>query len=57
MANVYAVADPEFPRRGGGAPTPKVGAKTYYLAKFPLKTAWKWKKLDPEGGRVPGAPP
>ena len=27
-----SVADPEFPRREA-APTPKVGAKTYYLAK------------------------
>ena len=26
-----------------------LGAPTYYLAKFFLKTAWKWKKLDREG--------
>ena len=50
------VADLKFPRRGGGAPTPKVGVKTYYLAKFFRKTAWKLKKLDPGGARVPGAP-
>ena len=41
-----------------GAPTPKVGAPTYYFDQFSPKTAWKWKKLDREGGaRVPGAPP
>ena len=46
----------DFP--DGGAPTSKVGALTYYLATFLLKTAWKWKNLDREGGaRVPGAPP
>ena len=33
-----------------GAPAPKVGAPTYYLAKLFLKTLWKWEKLDPEGG-------
>ena len=31
-----AVADPGFPR--WGAPTPEFGAKTYYLARFLLKT-------------------
>ena len=40
---------------GGGAPTSKVGAKTYYFAKFSPKTAWKWKNLDPRV-RVPSAP-
>ena len=28
------------------APTAEFGAKTYYFARFLLKTAWKWKKLD-----------
>ena len=39
-----------------GAPTPKVGVPNYYLANFFQKTAWKWKKLDPEVAGVPGAP-
>ena len=41
------VADPWFPRQG---------EPTYYLAKCFLKTAWKWKKLDPEWGCIPVAP-
>ena len=44
-----AVADPWFPRREMGAPTSEFGAKTYYLAKFLLKTPWIWKKFDREG--------
>ena len=36
----------DFPDRGG-ASTPEFEAKTYYLARFLWKTAWKWKKLDP----------
>ena len=28
-----------------GAPTPQFSAKTYYLARFLLLTAWKWNKL------------
>ena len=40
-----------------GAPTPKVGAPTYYLVKNFAKTAWKWKNLDPEWrARILGAP-
>ena len=39
----------DFPGEGGGA-TPKVGVLTYYFAHFLLKTAWKWKNLDPGGG-------
>ena len=51
-----SVADPEFPRRGGGgAPTPKVLAKTYFLSNFFPKTVWKWKKLDMGGASL--APP
>ena len=38
----------DFP--GEGAPTPKVGATTYYLVKNFPKTAWKWNNLDPGGG-------
>ena len=37
-----------------GIANPQGGVPTYYLAKFALKPAWKWKKLDPGGG-VPGA--
>ena len=37
---------------GGGCANPKVGAPTYYLATFSPKTAWKWKKVDPDGGGV-----
>ena len=48
------VADPGFPRRGGeGVPIIKVGAPTYYLAKFFSKTAWKWKR---NGGGASLAP-
>ena len=46
----------DFPEEG--APTPNMGAPTYYLVKNFLKTAWKWKNLDPEGrGRASLAPP
>ena len=31
------------------ASTPKIRPKTYYFERFLLKTAWKWKKLDPWG--------
>ena len=31
--------------------------KTYYLARFLLKPAWKWKHLDQEGERGSLAPP
>ena len=30
--------------------------KCYYFSNFLLKTAWKWKNLDPRGACVPGAP-
>ena len=43
----------EFPNKG--PPTPKCGAKIYYLARFLPKTVWKWKKMDQEGAHVPGA--
>ena len=45
-----AVADPGFSRR---AANPRFWSKNYYLARFLLKTAWKWKKLDQEGMCVP----
>ena len=35
-----------------GAPTPEFVAKTYYLARLLLKSAWKWKKSDREGSDV-----
>ena len=40
-----------------GVPTPKVGVLTYYFANFLPKTVWRWKNLDPEGGRTSLAPP
>ena len=41
-----------------GVIIPKMGPLTYYFKQFYLKTAWKWKKFGPRGGRerVPGAP-
>ena len=48
---------------GGGSripqtamPTSKFGMKTYYWTRFSPKPAWKWKKLDREGARIPSAP-
>ena len=55
---VSSVADLGLLRQG--APNSKMGALTYYLAKFVLKTAWKYKNFDPwaggGGARVPGNP-
>ena len=52
---LWKVVDPGFfPRE---APTPKVGVLNLLFCKFLPKTAWKWKNLDPEEARVPGAPP
>ena len=31
---MFPVADPGFPSRGEGAPTPEFGEKTYYLARY-----------------------
>ena len=48
------VADLGFSRRGRW--TLEFGAKTYYLARFLLKTAWKWKKWTDRGAmdtRIP----
>ena len=42
-----------FPRRR--APTPKLGAPTYHLAKFSPENCMKMKEIEPEG-RVPCAP-
>ena len=53
LTDPWAVADPRFSRRG--APTPDFRVKTYYLTRFLLKTAWKWKKLD-VGMCFPSAP-
>ena len=53
MDNQWRMQD--FPEEG--ALTPKVRAPTYYLVKNFLKTAWKWKNLDPEGGGASLAPP
>ena len=39
-----SVTYPGFPP--GGAPTPQVDVKSYYLANFPPKTTWNWKNLD-----------
>ena len=38
------MADPGFSKRQA-----QKEVLTYYLARFSPKTAWKWKKLDPEG--------
>ena len=43
------VTDPGYPR---GMPTADLGGKTYYLARFLLKTAWKWKKIDQNGAHA-----
>ena len=48
-----AITSGTRPVDGGGAPTSKVGAPTYYLAKFLPKTAWKWLNLGREGGALP----
>ena len=45
----------DFPDGGGGANFQVWGENYYFANSFP-KTAWKWKNLDPEGARVPGAP-
>ena len=47
-----AVADPGF-SPGGGRQLPKV----LLFFNFLPKTAWKWKNLDPQGGRASLAPP
>ena len=49
-ANVTSGRSRIFP---GGRQLPKV----LLFFNFLPKTAWKWKNLDPQGGRVPGAPP
>ena len=49
------VADPGFPRRG--TPTPEGGAANILFDQFSWKTAWKWKKIGPEGGTHPLRPP
>ena len=41
----------DFPDGEGVTPE-----KTYHLERFLPKTAWKLKKLDQEGVRIPGAP-
>ena len=46
----------DFP--DGGAPTPEGGGANILFDRFFPKTAWKWKKFDPEGGGArPCAPP
>ena len=42
----------DFPR-GGGAPTPQVGVRTYFIGR---KLHENERILTPGGGRVPGAP-
>ena len=49
------VADPGFPREGGANPQGG-GANLLFGQKFP-ENCMKWKNLDPEGGRIPGALP
>ena len=43
-STLYSVADPGIPTQR--LPTPEFGVKTYYLARFLQKTAWKWMTLD-----------
>ena len=42
------MSDPGF--LSTGVPSPEKGVKPYYLVIFLPKTAWKWKKLDRDGG-------
>ena len=42
---------------GVGAPTFQEGAKTYPVAGFFAKTAWKWKTLEKGWGRIPSTSP
>ena len=52
FSNVSSGGSRIFPR--GVRQLPKL----LLFFEFLLKTAWKWKNLDPQGGaRVPGAPP
>ena len=51
QTEVIPVADPGF--SPGGAPTPKVGARTYF---FGRKLHENERILAPRGARVPGAP-
>ena len=37
-------------KTGEGRHPQRLGGATYYDDHFSLKTAWKWRKLDPEGG-------
>ena len=46
-----SVADPEFSEEGFRQ-LQSWAWKSYYLVNFLPKTAWEWKKLDPEGARV-----
>ena len=46
------MADPGF-SPGGGAPTPKVGARTYFFCR---KLHENERILTPGGARIPGAP-
>ena len=55
LALDHAVADPRFPR--GGAPTQKIRAQAYYLAKYFMKNCKKIKEIEPRGMRVPSTPP
>ena len=44
------MADPGFPRRGGGAPTLESGVKTYYLTRFLPKLHENERNWTGEGG-------
>ena len=46
---LITAADPGFPR-WERAPSPKMGAPTYYLVKSVPKSAWKLRELDGERG-------
>ena len=53
-SNLWQWRIQDFPEEG--APTPKVGAPTYYLVKNFPKTTWKW-RIWAHRGYVPLAPP
>ena len=52
LSKYLSVANPGFLRREGDANS-WIWAKNYYLARFLMNTAWKWKKLDWEGALIP----
>ena len=54
---VHPVADPVFPRRGGGEPIREIGSKAYYLARFFAENYMKMKEIRPRLRASPVALP